>query len=200
MHAFKSEQTFCREENFVGDIEVNFPGWSSFSFSTKMKRSILLNITFLSASSNSTLVILLREKKTIYCLHGRWFLFMRKKSSCINYSVNTMTSCTRNLARAPYPQLSDGEYRGRIVRHQRLKTEPMLLRGLYNYLNKWTICDSIRFSIEEENFELVSAMLRRGVKKSFTLMTDDVERTIPLITIYALLLSIRRIDFSNFAD
>ena len=34
--------------------------------------------------------------------------------------------------RAPYPRLSDGEYRGRIVRHQRLKTEPMLLRGLYN--------------------------------------------------------------------
>ena len=135
LHAFKSEQTFCREENFVGDIEVNFPGWSSFSFSTKMKRSILLNITFLSASSNSTLVILLREKKTIYCLHGRWFLFMRKKSSCINYSVNTMTSCTRNLARAPYPQLSDGEYRGRIVRHRRLKTEPMLLRGLYNSLH-----------------------------------------------------------------
>ena len=104
----------------------------AFLFSTKMKRSILLNITFLSASSNSTLVILLREKKTIYCLHGRWFLFLRKKSSCINYSVNTMTSCTRNLARAPYPQLSDGEYRGRIVRHRRLKTEPMLLRGLYN--------------------------------------------------------------------
>ena len=104
----------------------------AFLFSTKMKRSILLNITFLSASSNSTLVILLREKKTIYCLHGRWFLFMRKKSSCINYSVNTMTSCTRNLARAPYPQLSDGEYRGRIVRHRRLKTESMLLRGLYN--------------------------------------------------------------------
>ena len=102
-----------------------------------MKRSILLNITFLSASSNSTLVILLREKKkTIYCLHGRWFLFMRKKSSCINYSVNTMTSCTRNLARAPYPQLSAGEYRGRIVRHQRLKTEPMLLRVLYNSLKK----------------------------------------------------------------
>ena len=104
----------------------------AFLFSTKMKRSILLNITFLSASSNSTLVILLREKKTICCLHGRWFLSMRKKSSCINYSVNTTTSCTRNLARAPYPQLSDGEYRGRIVRHQRLKTEPMLLRGLYN--------------------------------------------------------------------
>ena len=35
----------------------------AFLFSTKMKRSILLNITFLSASSNSTLVILLREKK-----------------------------------------------------------------------------------------------------------------------------------------
>ena len=32
--------------------------------------------------------------------------------------------------------------------------------------NVWNICDSIRFSIEEENFELVSAMLRRGVEKS----------------------------------
>ena len=33
--------------------------------------------------------------------------------------------------------------------------------------------DSIRFSIEEENFELVSAMLRRGVEKSSTLITSS---------------------------
>ena len=33
--------------------------------------------------------------------------------------------------------------------------------------------DSIRFSIEEENFELVSAMLRRGVEKSPTLITSS---------------------------
>ena len=199
MHSNQNKRSAVKKTS-LETLKSIFLAEVAFLFPQKMKRSILLNITFLSASSNSTLVILLREKKTIYCLHGRWFLFMRKKSSCINYSVNTMTSCTRNLARAPYPQLSDGEYRGRIVRHQRLKTEPMLLRGLYNSLKKWTICDSIRFSIEEENFELVSSMLRRGAKKSFTLMTDDVERTIPLITIYALLLSIRRIDFSNFAD
>ena len=33
--------------------------------------------------------------------------------------------------------------------------------------------DSIRFSTEEENFELVSAMLRRGVEKSSTLITSS---------------------------
>ena len=34
-------------------------------------------------------------------------------------------------------------------------------------------CDSRRFSIEEENFELVSTMLRRGVEKSPTLITSS---------------------------
>lgn len=135
MHSNQNKRSAVKKTS-LETLKSIFLAEVAFLFPQKMKRSILLNITFLSASSNSTLVILLREKKTIYCLHGRWFLFMRKKSSCINYSVNTMTSCTRNLARAPYPQLSDGEYRGRIVRHQRLKTEPMLLRGLYNSLKK----------------------------------------------------------------
>ena len=69
----------------------------------------------------------------------------------------------------------------RIARHRRLNREPMLLRDLHNSSHHTqphsvivlTICDSIRFSIEEENFELVSAMLRRGVEKSSTLMTSS---------------------------
>lgn len=47
-----------------------------------------------------------------------------------------------------------------------------------------------------ENFELVSAMLRRGVEKSL----HDHDRTITLLTINVLLRLIRRDDFSNFAD
>ena len=42
----------------------------AFLFPQKRKRSILLNITFLSASSNITFVILLREKKN--CLSSLW--------------------------------------------------------------------------------------------------------------------------------
>ena len=42
--------------------------------------------------------------------------------------------------------------------------------------------------MEEENFELVSAMSRRGSKNHY------------MITIYALLLSIRTVEISNFAD
>ena len=49
----------------------------SFSFSTKRKLSILLNFPFLSASSNSTRLILLREKGSLRS-HGRWFAFMKK--------------------------------------------------------------------------------------------------------------------------
>ena len=52
--------------------------------------------------------------------------------------------------------------------------------------NVWNICDSIRFSIEEENFELVSAMLRRGVEshlvtkmsKFFTFFNWEITRLI----------------------
>ena len=86
----------------------------SFSFSTK-RLSILLNFPFLSASSNSTRLILLREKGSLRS-HGRWFAFMNKISSCISYSVNIMTSCPRHLAvgwRVP-----------RVSRHTRLETEP----------------------------------------------------------------------------
>ena len=42
--------------------------------------------------------------------------------------------------------------------------------------------------MEEENFELVSAMSRLGSKNHY------------MITIYALLLSIRTVEISNFAD
>ena len=42
--------------------------------------------------------------------------------------------------------------------------------------------------MEEENFELVSVMSRRGSKNHY------------MITIYALLLSIRTVEISNFAD
>ena len=134
MH-FKSEQTlmFCREENFVGDIEVNFPSWSSSSFSTKRKRSILLNITFLSASSNSTLVILLREKKKKLSIVS-WEMVPVHEEKIVMHKLLSKHHDVmyKKLRPCALPPAGWWGVPRRIARHRRLKTEPMLLRDLHN--------------------------------------------------------------------
>ena len=147
----------------------------SFSFSTKRKQSILLIITFLSASSNNTFVISLREKKISYLL-SLWEMVPvhEEKSSCINYSVNTITSCTRNLARAPSRRV--GSTAGASW-HPRLKTEPMLLRDMHNsahhtqphsmivkYMNYLWLNKVL--NRRGKLWTCRSAMLRQGVEKS----------------------------------
>ena len=91
----------------------------SLSFSTKRKQSILLNSPFLSVSSIMVkqypfnLAMWKNSLWEVVCIH-------EKKLSCINYSVNNMTSSTRNLARAPSRWV--GSTAG-ALRHPRLETE-----------------------------------------------------------------------------
>ena len=85
--------------------------WSQFSlvkaFLFPQKGNWVFFWTFflyLRLLTHSTLLILLREKNSLRSLR-EMVRVHEEKSSCINYSVNIMTSCTRNLARAPSRRL-----------------------------------------------------------------------------------------------
>ena len=92
-----------------------------FFFPTKRKLSILLNSPFLCLllwlnmyTFNLCYVKKKNPLREMVCIH-------EKKLTCINYSVNIMTSCTRNLDCAPSSHWV-GSTAG-ALRHPRLETE-----------------------------------------------------------------------------